>query len=51
MTALSHADCEAQPADAVQLKHVALQALRHVCSVFLQLFLQPKLFPHAFWHD
>lgn len=51
MTALSHAVCDAQPADAVQLKHVALQASRHVCSVFLQLFLQLKFPPQPFWQD
>ena len=51
MTALSHAFCEAQPADAVQLKHVALQEPRHEVSVFLQLSLHWKLPPHAFWQD
>lgn len=39
-TAFPHAVCDGHPADAVQLKHVALQLLLQVCSVFLQLFRQ-----------
>jgi hypothetical protein len=49
LTAFAQAVWLAQPAEAVQLKHVALHALRHVVSVFLQLFLQVLLPPHPFW--
>ena len=49
MTAFAQAAWLAQPAEAVQLKHVMLQELRHEVSVVLQLFLQPWLPPQAFW--